>query len=108
MTWRRRWARQWEEIRYCSEACRRRKVRLVDRDLERAIIQLLEVRAAGATICPSAAVRVVESSEGSRLLEPARRAARRLVAAGRVEILQGGKVVDPSAVRGPFRLRLRI
>jgi hypothetical protein len=107
MTWRRRWARQWEEIRYCSEACRRRKVRPVDRELERAVIQLLEARGAGATICPSAAVRVVEPREGLRLLEPARRAARRLVAAGRVEILQGGKVVDPSTARGPFRLRLR-
>ena len=24
-TWRRKWARVWDEVRYCSEACRRRK-----------------------------------------------------------------------------------
>ncbi|MGK9450509.1 DUF2256 domain-containing protein [Acidithiobacillus caldus] len=24
MTWRRAWARCWDEVRYCSEACRRR------------------------------------------------------------------------------------
>ncbi|MBU2729458.1 DUF2256 domain-containing protein, partial [Acidithiobacillus caldus] len=23
MTWRRAWARCWDEVRYCSEACRR-------------------------------------------------------------------------------------
>ena len=23
MSWRKRWARNWEEVRYCSEACRR-------------------------------------------------------------------------------------
>ena len=25
MSWRRAWARNWDEVRYCSEACRRRK-----------------------------------------------------------------------------------
>jgi len=23
MSWRKRWARCWDEVRYCSEACRR-------------------------------------------------------------------------------------
>jgi len=39
-------------------------------------------------------------------MEPARCAARRLVAAGRIEIVQGGRVVDPSTAKGPIRLRL--
>ncbi|MES2736736.1 MAG: DUF2256 domain-containing protein [Verrucomicrobiota bacterium] len=25
-TWRKKWERVWEEVRYCSEACRRKKV----------------------------------------------------------------------------------
>ncbi|TPG20243.1 DUF2256 domain-containing protein [Variovorax guangxiensis] len=25
MTWRRRWARTWDAVKYCSEACRRSK-----------------------------------------------------------------------------------
>jgi hypothetical protein len=25
MTWRKAWARNWEAVRYCSEACRRNK-----------------------------------------------------------------------------------
>ena len=39
-------------------------------------------------------------------LERTRRAARRLVANGRIEIVQGGRPVDPSTARGPIRLRL--
>jgi hypothetical protein len=38
-------------------------------------------------------------------MEPARAAARRLVAAGEVEITQGGRVVDPSTCKGPIRIR---
>ncbi|WCM18290.1 DUF2256 domain-containing protein [Paraburkholderia bryophila] len=25
MSWRRRWARNWSEVKYCSDACRRRE-----------------------------------------------------------------------------------
>ncbi len=25
MTWRRKWAKSWDEVKYCSEACRRNK-----------------------------------------------------------------------------------
>jgi hypothetical protein len=38
-------------------------------------------------------------------MEPARRAARRLVADGVVDITQGGNVVDPSTAKGPIRIR---
>ena len=26
MTWRKRWARNWDEVKFCSDACRRRGV----------------------------------------------------------------------------------
>ena len=38
-------------------------------------------------------------------MEPARRAARRLVARGEAEITQGGRPVDPSTAKGPIRVR---
>lgn len=25
MTWRKRWEKNWDEVKYCSDACRRRK-----------------------------------------------------------------------------------
>ena len=75
-----------------------------DRALECAIRSLLDARSG--TICPSEAARQVGSADCWRsLMEPAREAARRLVAAGEVEVTQGGKVVDPSGVKGPIRIR---
>lgn len=105
ITWRRKWARTWDQVRYCSDACRRRRVRPVDSELERAIVDLLDARAAGATICPSEAARRVDPAGWRELMEPARRAARRLVEAGTIEMTQSGRVVDPSTAKGPVRLR---
>jgi hypothetical protein len=108
--WRKKWERSWDEVRYCSDACRKRKVKPVDRELEAALCELLEARGNGKTICPSEAAKVVggTESEGAwrNLMEPARMAARRLVASGDVEITQQGRVVDPSTARGPIRIRL--
>jgi hypothetical protein len=39
-------------------------------------------------------------------MEPAREAARRLVARSEVAIVQGGRTVDPSSAKGPIRIRL--
>jgi hypothetical protein len=81
--------------------------------LEAAIRDLLATRAATATICPSTAARRVATERGSAeqealrsLMEPARMAARRLVDQGEVEIVQRGRVVDPSTAKGPLRIRL--
>lgn len=95
-------------VRWCSAACRTRKVTATDAALEAAIIGLLDHRGAGATICPSEAARAVAGDDGwTDLMEPARRAARRLMAQGRVDITQGGRVVDPSTAKGPIRIRRR-
>ena len=109
ITWRKVWERNWDSVRYCSESCRRQKVSPTDRDLEAAILRLLAQRPRGATMCPSEAALAVGGADEAQwrpLMEPARRAARRLVASAEVEITQGGRVVDPSTARGPIRVRL--
>ncbi|MDQ0988683.1 DUF3253 domain-containing protein [Streptomyces sp. V2I9] len=76
--------------------------------LEQAILDLLERRGPTATICPSDAARSVYEGDDDgwrSLMEPARQAARRLVGAGRVDITQKGRPVDPDEVRGPIRIR---
>ena len=103
--WRRKWERDWDQVRYCSAACRRHGVDDTDRRLERTILELLDARAATATICPSDAARAVGGDDWRDLMEPARRAARRLVATEAVQITQQGRVVDPSTARGPIRIR---
>ena len=105
MTWRAKWAKNWESVRYCSDGCRRGPD-ATDRALEAAIEALLAERAAGATICPSEAARAV-AADWEPLMERARMAARRLVAAGAAVITQRGVVVDPSTAKGPIRVRRR-
>jgi len=105
MTWRKAWARTWDEVRYCSDACRRRGRRSVDVRLEHEITRLLQARPRSASICPSEAARAIDPYEWRTLMEPARAAARRLAAAGEVQITQSGNVVDPSQARGPIRIR---
>jgi hypothetical protein len=107
ITWRRKWARDWDEVKYCSDACRRTRPGPTDAALERSVLELLAARARSATICPSEAARAVGGDDWRDLMEPARAAARRLVARGEVEITQGGRVVDGSTAKGPIRIRRR-
>ena len=122
--WRRELARDWDIAKYCSDACRSRQSGAHDAELERAILTLLAERGPDKTICPSEAARTVAASNdvtsasphSSRklpiatwqsLMEPARAAARRLVAQHRIVITQRSRVVDPATAKGPIRLRLR-
>ncbi len=107
--WRKKWERDWDQVRYCSTGCRKRGVNATDQALEDSIVQLLDARSSSSSICPSEAAKAVSSGDDPEawreLMEPARRAARRLVAAGTVEITQRGSVVDPSTAKGPIRIR---
>ncbi|MFF9360135.1 DUF3253 domain-containing protein [Streptomyces griseoluteus] len=79
-----------------------------DRRLEQTIMRLLEQRADTSSICPSDAARAAYEGDddGWRdLMEPARRAAWRLVAAGEVEVTRSGQPVEESEARGPIRIR---
>jgi hypothetical protein len=77
----------------------------IDRALESAIIELLSRRGASKTICPSEAARLLDPGNWKELMERARSAARRLAAQGEIVITQRGKVIEPSTVKGPIRLR---
>ncbi len=115
ITWRKAWAANWESVRYCSDSCRGRRREVADDGpgarLEAELRALLERRrvtgGAAATACPSELARAVAPADWRPLMEPVRAAARRLAAAGEVEWLQGGQIVDPSHAAGPVRLRLR-
>ncbi|HEX8325293.1 MAG TPA: DUF3253 domain-containing protein [Tepidisphaeraceae bacterium] len=105
MTWRKKWERNWEAVKYCSDACRRHTPSAIDAALEAAIIDLLTRRDAGASACPSEAARAVRAVGWEPLMEAARRAGRRLAQAAVIDVTQGGRTVDPSSARGPIRYR---
>ena len=102
--WRQKWAKNWDDVRYCSDACRRRKVTSVDVRLEELLRALLR-KAGRQGVDPDDAARCVDPQAWEVLHEPARRAARRLVAAGAAVMVQDGRVVDPSTAKGAVRVR---
>jgi hypothetical protein len=70
------------------------------------ILQLLEQRDPGKTICPSDAARALGGDEGFRpLMDVVRAAAADLVTDGRIEVTQHGETVDLDRAKGPVRLR---
>lgn len=109
--WRKKWEKDWDVVKYCSDGCRGHRPGEADAALEGAILELLAERGRDKTICPSEAAKRVGGKDERRdwegLMEPARMAARRLVAAGKIVITQGGKVVDASTAKGAIRLKLR-
>lgn len=102
--WRRRWSRCWDGMRYCSAACRKRRNDRADAAVEQAILELLQQRRAGATVCPSEVARALWPDMWRPQMQRVRDAARRLAARGAVRVLQSGRAVDAATARGPIRL----
>ncbi|BCX02206.1 MAG: hypothetical protein KatS3mg053_0144 [Candidatus Roseilinea sp.] len=71
------------------------------------ILQLLQARGAGKTLCPSEAARAYAPDDWRRHMPAARQAALELADAGRIVIMQRGRVVDGRSAKGPIRLALR-
>lgn len=108
ITWQRKWSRSPYRLKYCSEGCRQRGLSDEDQAIERKILELLDARPVGASICPSEVARALRPlGDWRALMEPVRQAARRLQRAGRVQATQRGQPVDLSSARGPIRLRLK-
>ena len=74
------------------------------------ISQLLDARAANASICPSEVARAVAPEHWRDLMPQVRVVAAQMAMAGALRITQGPETVEPRAVlagqtRGPLRLR---
>lgn len=73
-------------------------------DIEATILALTTQRGPAKSICPSEVARALRP-DWQPLLGEVRRAACRLAAAGRIDILRKGHVVAPTGVKGVIRLR---
>lgn len=107
--YRKKWAKNWDEVKFCSDRCRsvgRGVGKKQSENLQAQIMELLKVRGPGKTICPSEVLQAGDKHDPI-LMESVRQAARLLTHEGLIEITQKGKTVDPSNFRGPIRLRLR-
>ncbi len=103
--WRKRWEKQWDEVRYCSKRCRAHKPNKLDLKLEDAMLELLGRAPASKGIDPQEALS--QLGLGKDMHQRARNAARRLVAKQKAVVVQKGRVVDPSTARGPITLKAR-
>ncbi len=99
---RKKWAKTFDQIKYCSEKCRRNKNKT---NYEQQILDLLQARGADKTICPSE-VLLEEQKQNKEIMEAVRSSARLLVSQGLIVFTQKGQVVDPSTAKGPIRLKL--
>ncbi|MEE2681438.1 MAG: DUF2256 domain-containing protein [Planctomycetota bacterium] len=97
--WRKKWERDWEQVRYCSNACRRRKIHDDDHALEKRILRTLEDSKNGDLPLES----LLAKGDAS---EPLRQAARRLAIAGRIQMIQSGREIDPRDLHGSVVVRL--
>lgn len=111
--WRKKWERCWDEVRFCSDSCRRKSKdgRLADMDaaLRSTMTSMLDARGQKSSLCPSEVARAMwpDDERWREHMEDVRRVARRLVAERRAVILQKGRIVDPSTARGAIRIRRR-
>ena len=101
-------ARDWDVAKYCSQVCSGYAKGEGDKELEAAILELLAERGVGKTICPSEAAKRVGGTASRRdwegLMQPTREVARRLVKAGKIVVMQNGRVVDAEKAKGAIRL----
>lgn len=100
---RKKWEKDWAQIKYCSDECKKNKNKF---DYKESIMILLKQRGSGKTICPSE-ILPADQKQNKLIMEHVRRSARLLAAENLIQITQGGKVVNPSEIKGPIRLRLK-
>lgn len=78
------------------------------RELEESILDLLDERDPGKTICPSEAARRTFPDSWRDEMDNTRAAAQNLTDENKIEICQKGEVVNPENLRGPIRLRKKL
>lgn len=102
--WRKKWARDWDRVKFCSDACRRGSAK-IGASIDAAVMAALDARSAASSICPSEVARALAPKGWRERMDDVRAAAVRLALANRIVITQGERVVDPLGARGPIRIR---
>ena len=94
--------KNWQDIKYCSKACRQAKPNDLDRQLE---LEILRQLARFKQIDIDDAAKALAGEDWQKLRERGRNAARRLVQANKLELIQQGRVLEPSKAKGKLTLR---
>ncbi len=76
-------------------------------EIARVILELAQTRGPQKTICPSEVARAIAGSDETiwrKLMKPVRSVTADLAREGRVAVMRKGKIVDPDAIRGIYRI----
>lgn len=100
--WRKKWARDWAQVRHCSDACRKRGLRPEDAALEAALLGLLAASPRAPLDHAPAQVWGTSWADQRRAerLEATKAAARRLAEAGKLSLWVQGRKTPPSDAAG--------
>lgn len=105
-SWRKKWERDWRQLRYCSKRCASRRLKRTDYRLEEAFLVLLGRAGSDHAISPDDAARLVDKAGWESLRQASLNAARRLCVRGELELVQDGRIVDPDAANRFVLVRL--
>lgn len=110
-SWQKRWEDDWESVRVCSKACRKKGISKFDLFIEQTIIDCLTECVSQKvkpphTITPEDVAAKIWPSNWRSNLSKVHDACRRLGYENRIEIYQGTKKIEPSTLKGKVQLRL--
>jgi hypothetical protein len=95
ITWRKKWARDWDQVRHCSQRCRKKRLGVLDQEIEKVARARLQAQ-------PWLEEAWLAERFPGAGRERLRDALRRLVARGEARLPRGQ---DASTTKGPLRLR---
>ncbi|MEE2755390.1 MAG: DUF2256 domain-containing protein [Myxococcota bacterium] len=104
--WRKKWASNWTEVRYCSALCRRQRLERRDNHLHEIILRLLHAQQPKDGLKAS---QIADHAFGSRKAadcERVLRAARRLALDAKVIFFENAKRVDATHARLSAQIKL--
>jgi len=82
-------------------------VKVTDSQIEAIILELVQSRGTGKSICPSEAARVIDGSHWRTLMPAVREVAAIMAEEGIIAVTQRGQAVDARSARGPIRLAVK-
>ena len=93
-SWRKKWKSCWDDVAYCSDACRGVRLTAEERLLTRTLFEVLAERAAPQPLCPSEVARRASPEEWRPHLPSLRVIAGRLASFGSVAVVHNGRHSD--------------
>lgn len=102
--WRKKWARDWEHVKYCSDACRRGSA-AIGAAVDAAVMAVLDGRREGSSLGLDEIARALEPKRWRDRVDDVRAAAVRLALARRIVVTQGGRVIEPLLAEGSIQIQ---